>query len=82
MEATAITPPALAKRYGVAPEKILAWIRAGELVAINIAARLGGRPRYVISANAVEAFELARSSQRPAKNIPKKIKMPSVIEFF
>jgi hypothetical protein len=31
IERTELTPPEVAARWGVAPEKILAWIRSGEL---------------------------------------------------
>ena len=75
-----LTPPAIAKRYGVKPAKVLAWIRNGELVAINMAERSGGRPRWHVSPEALEAFELRRSSRpapravrqkQPARKIPK-----------
>ena len=60
-----LTPPAIARRYGVKPDKILAWIASGELAAINVAERPGGRPRWRISPEAIAAFERRRSS-RPA----------------
>ena len=28
-----LTPPAIARRYGVATKKVIDWIRAGEMVA-------------------------------------------------
>jgi len=55
-----LTPPELAKRYRVASKKVLGWIRNGELVAIILANRGCTRPRYVISPEAIEAFEQAR----------------------
>ena len=42
------TPPKLAARWGVSEDKVLAWIRSGELRAIDASTRQGGRPRYLI----------------------------------
>lgn len=56
------TPPELAERWGVSPAKILAFIRCGELEAVNLAMRPGGRPRWGVSGEAVAAFERRRSS--------------------
>jgi excisionase family DNA binding protein len=39
------TPPEIARRLGVGPEKVLAWIRSGELAAVNLATTRHGRPR-------------------------------------
>jgi hypothetical protein len=46
--------------------KVEAWIRAGELRAFNVAARQAGRPRYRISPEALEEFELRRQIMPPA----------------
>ena len=62
------SPPRAARRYGVAHEKILAWIKSGELRAINVATRPTGRPRYLIDEADLLAFEAKRSnSPTPAK---------------
>jgi hypothetical protein len=55
-----ITPPQLAKQWGVNVAKVVAFIRAGELPAINLAARGTVRPRYAIDVADVEAFEAGR----------------------
>ncbi len=55
------TPPEIARRWGISPEKVVGWIRSGELKAMNAATRIGGRPRYLIDARDLEAFELRRS---------------------
>lgn len=55
-----ITPPELAEIWGVSPAKVLALIKSGQLRAINLATRHGGRPRYAIDLADVEAFERAR----------------------
>lgn len=65
-----LTPPELAARWGVGHEKILAWIHAGELRALNLATRRDGQPRWAIQLAEVERFEASRSSApapKPAK---------------
>jgi hypothetical protein len=57
----------LCRRWKIGSDKIHAFIRKGELVAINVAASLSGRPQWRISPEAVELFERRRSSTPPAK---------------
>jgi hypothetical protein len=57
-----LTPPEVAKRFRCSPEKVIAWILAGELHAINVAARLGGRPRWLIDQKDLADFERRRSA--------------------
>lgn len=47
----------------------MAWIRSGELVAVNLAHRNGGRPRYKIDPEELQAFLLRRQVIPPAKPI-------------
>jgi hypothetical protein len=56
-----ITPPALAKEYGIDPSKVLTWNRNGELRAFDSATRVGGGPRFLIDREDVAAFELRRT---------------------
>ena len=44
-----LTPPQVAKRLGVNPDKVLHWIRKGELHAVNVTVKPGGRPKYRIA---------------------------------
>jgi hypothetical protein len=64
---TKYTPPELAALWGVAPEKIIAFITSGELRAIDASTRRGGRPRYLIDVKDVADFERRRSVQVPAR---------------
>ena len=48
MSSAYVTPPRLAKRLAVSPEKVLGWIRRGELRAVDVADKQGGRPRWRI----------------------------------
>lgn len=63
-----LTPPQLARRWGVAAEKVNALINSGQLKAVNLAVNPKGRPRYRIYVSEVERFEEARSTKPP---IPK-----------
>jgi hypothetical protein len=76
------TPPALAKHWGVSPEKIHAFIRAGELRAINLATRLSGRPRYVIDRADVAAFEKAREVAPMPRAERRKRKLTDYVEYY
>jgi hypothetical protein len=55
--------PVLARFLGVDQDKILGWIHSGELLAIDVSERRGGRPRWRIPAEAWQAFCVARSNQ-------------------
>ena len=55
------TVPDVARRYRVGEDKVRAWIKAGELPAINTAATLCAKPRYVVTADALKQFELRRA---------------------
>jgi len=61
------SPRDLARRYGVAIEKIHSWIHCGDLRAVNIATRTSQRPRFRIRQSDLEAFEAARSTTPPPK---------------
>lgn len=58
---TKLSPPELAKRWGISPDKVLSWIRSGELRAMNAATRRGGRPRFLIDEQDIAAFEARRA---------------------
>lgn len=61
-----ITPPELAARWGIAPEKVIVWIKSGELRAIDASLFRGGaKPRYLIDETDIEAFETARQVAPP-----------------
>ncbi len=62
---TGQTVPELAKWWRVGQDKIRTWIRKGELIAINTATTLCGKPRWVVSPDAVAEFESRRKSGPP-----------------
>lgn len=44
---------------------VLAWIHSGELTAIDVSPTRGGRPKWRITREAVESFEVARMPAPP-----------------
>ena len=77
-----ITPPALARRYGVSAEKIIGWIRSGELRAVNVAAKPSGRPRWRISESDIEHFEVRRAAVTTKTTRRRRKPAAGIIEFF
>jgi transposase len=78
-----ISPPELAKRWGIDSHKILGWIRSGEMKAIDVSTRQGGRPRYAIDEADILAFENRRAVGGPVKAPRRRrAKQQDVIEFF
>jgi len=63
----ALSPSAVAKRYGISADKVLAWIHSGELSAVNVAQSRSGRPRWRITPEAIEQFERSRANTPPPK---------------
>jgi excisionase family DNA binding protein len=77
-----LTPPEVARRYGVSAEKVVAWIRTGELRAINLALRRSGRPRWRIDHADLLAFESRRAAVPSPPTSRRRRKSPDVIEYF
>jgi hypothetical protein len=65
MTKTKLTPPEVAEMWGISPDKVLLWIRTGELRAIDASTRGDGRPRYLIDLKDLAAFERDRSTVTP-----------------
>jgi transposase len=61
------TTAEIARRYRVSEEKVRAWIARGDLKAVNTAAALCGRPRWVILPEALAEFENRRRGGPAAK---------------
>ncbi len=78
---TKLTPPELARRWGVSPDKILAWIRAGELRAFNAALRSTGRPRWLIDEVDAICFQQRRAAT-PTPQTRRRKRLPEVVEYF
>ena len=59
-----LTPPEVGEILGVGHNKILDWVHAGELRAVDLSTSRGKRPRWRISRHDLESF-LARRSATP-----------------
>jgi hypothetical protein len=79
-----LTPPQVAARYGVSPEKVLTWIHAGDLRAVNVATRATGRPRWLVDEADLIAFEQRRQANvaGPARPARRRARQMDVIEFY
>jgi hypothetical protein len=75
------TPPTAAEFLGVSPEKIIHFIRRGELRASNITADPSGRPRYVITPEALEAFLASRQPNPPAHRPRRRRKEANEVDY-
>lgn len=77
-----LTVADVAQRYRVSPDKVRAWIKRGELVAINTADRRCGRPRFVVPADALDAFERRRAAATPEAPKPQRRKREIEEDFY
>ncbi len=62
---THLKPSEVAAQRGIDVGNVLAWIRAGELPAIDVSKRRGGRPRWRIDVADLAAFEASRRNVQP-----------------
>lgn len=60
-----LTPPAVADQLAVGVHRVLAWIHAGELKAVDLSAHRRQRPRYRIAPEALQQFLQSREVQPP-----------------
>lgn len=79
----ALTPQQVADQYAVSADRVRAWISSGELRAVDVSQRRGGRPRWRITPDALAAFEAARStSPTPKQTRRRRHRDAEVVEFF
>lgn len=71
----------LCARWRVGPDKVLMWIRRGELVAVNVANHTSGRAQYRVTPEEVAKFEARRTTAPAAKPIRRK-RRPDAIDYF
>jgi excisionase family DNA binding protein len=78
-----LTVHGVAERDGVGEHTVLAWIRTGELRAINCGRRPGSKkPRWRITAEALAAFELMRTPSPPPPAVRRRRQHAEVISFY
>jgi hypothetical protein len=70
----------LCRRWKVGADKVRGWIDRGELAALNTASNLCSRPRYVITPEALEAFERGEraTGPKPRRSRGRKPRVPEM----
>jgi transposase len=84
VECEFLKPPAIAKLLDVSCDSVLTWIRNGELIASDMTATRGQRPRWRIAKSDLEAF-LARRAATPQpkrRRSPRRRATTEVIQFY
>jgi excisionase family DNA binding protein len=76
-----LTVEDVARRLRVGPDKVRSWITRGELKAVNTAAQLCGKPRWVITPEAIADFEQRRSSA-PAPKPRRRRRQSTLVDFY
>jgi excisionase family DNA binding protein len=74
----------ICKRFAVGEHTVLEWIRHGELRAVNVGRSPGAKkPRWRITAEALAAFEQARTPTPPPPRVRRRKRAAAgVIEFY
>jgi hypothetical protein len=76
------TPNELARVLRVSPDRVRAWIQAGDLGAINTARRRCGRPRYVVLPHHLAEFARRRAAAPPQPPPRRRRRQPDVIDYY
>lgn len=71
----------LAARWRVSPDKVRAWIERGELAAVNTSMTACAKPRFVVTPDALAAFERRRSAGPPPKR-PRRRRRNQEIDYY
>ena len=72
----------VARLLRVGEERVRAWIRTGELQAVNTARARCARPRYVVLPHHLHAFEQLRRAAKPRTVKGRAKKKSSVVDFY
>jgi excisionase family DNA binding protein len=71
------------ERYDVAEHTVLAWIRSGELRAVNVGRKPGAKkPRWRITQEALDAFELLRTPTPILPRTKRRKRSLGIVEFY
>jgi hypothetical protein len=72
----------LSRRWKIGSDKIRAFLRRGELIGVNVAMNLCGRPQWRITPESVTLFEKRRTSAPPPKPERKRLRVEQEIDFY
>jgi transposase len=70
------------ERYAVGEHTVLAWIRRGELRAIDVSRKRGGRPKWRVTQEALDAFEALRTPTPVPPRSKRRKRSEDVIDFY
>ncbi len=76
-----MTPQDVARLLRVSPDRVRAWIAAGQLSAVNTARSRCGKPRYVVLPRHLAEFERLLSVAPPTKPVQRR-RRPVEIDFY
>jgi hypothetical protein len=76
-----LTPPEIGRRLRVSADKVRGWIMRGELRAIDVADRVGSRPRWRVAPNDLADFEARRTATRTPP-VKRRRQRTGVIEYY
>jgi hypothetical protein len=79
--ARGMTPAELGRLLRVSPDRIRAWIKSGELGAIDTARHRCGRPRYVILPHHLAEWERRHAAATTLKP-PRRSRQPAVHDYY
>jgi excisionase family DNA binding protein len=79
--AAGLTVAEVARRYRVSRDKIRLWISKGELAVVNTAGVGCGKPRWVVSPDALAAFEKRRQGG-PVPTRPQRRKRTCAVDYY
>jgi hypothetical protein len=71
----------LARRWRVGEDKVRGFLARGELVGLNVAAHLAGKPQWRITFESVALFERRRTSAPPPKP-PRRRKRSPMVDYY
>ena len=66
---TVYNPAQVAKLWGISHDKVLDFIKTGELRAFNVASKNSRRPQFKIPSAALREFEEQRPGREPARSV-------------
>jgi hypothetical protein len=72
----------LGRRWKVGSDKVYGFIRRGELVAVNVATCLSGRPQWRVTWESVEQFERRRGSTPPPKPTRRRSRTEQMVDYY
>ena len=76
-----LTTADVARIFRVSEDKVRRWLATGELVGTNTATTLSGRPRWVITPEAIDAFKQRRTSA-PTPVTPRRKRHKVAVDFY